>query len=202
MNTQQQLLSTITKFDLNQTKFYQAWSAGTLSDEALKCYANEYGNFIGQLAKGWITVGDQAQAQIEETHYDIWKDDFCRALEVKITEVAIPAIADLITTAESMFSHKTEALGALYIFIAQQASTSKSKIEGLQKHYSLPSFSESYFEEHLGSDVLADKLLKMIETLTPEEQKEVIAAANIFGEKIFFALEGIYDTYSRADCVL
>lgn len=164
--------------------------------EALRTYANEYGNFIGTLTLGWQTLGDMTQAQVEERHYDLWKNDFCRTLNVEISQITIPALQELMTTAENMFSKKTEALGALYIFIAQQARTSQSKIAGLQRHYRLPSLSESYFLEHLGSDALAEKLLKIIENLSEKEQSEVIEAATIFGEKLFLALEGIYQKYS------
>jgi pyrroloquinoline-quinone synthase len=202
MNTKQSLLSALQKFNLNQTKFYQAWSAGTLSNEALKCYANEYGNFIGQLSEGWKTLDDEAQALVETEHYNLWKNDFCRALDVEMREVTLPAIEELMITAKDMFSKKNEALGALYIFIAQQASTSQSKIEGLQKHYPLPSYSESYFQAHLDSDVLADKIIAMIAGLSETEQEETIKAANIFGEKLFSALESIYEKYSYSSCSL
>jgi len=129
MNIHNSLTLTLTEYDLNTTRFYQAWSMGTLSREALQAYANEYGNFIGQLSQGWSTLGDSEQARIEDTHYEIWKNDFCTALSVQITHVTIPAIQELMTSAKDMFSKKSEALGALYIFIAQQASTSQSKLE-------------------------------------------------------------------------
>ena len=195
------LTSILKTYDLNTTQFYQAWSRGELSQEALQVYANEYGNFIGQLAQGWKTLGDEAQAHVEEDHYDLWRDDFCRALKVEITNVTLPEINDLMETAEEMFSTKNEALGALYIFIAQQASTSESKIAGLRAHYSLPSSSETYFEAHLNSDVLASKLLTMIETLSPEDQASVVTAAGIFAQKLWNALEGIYEKYKTMDCL-
>ena len=183
------------EFDLNRTQFYQAWSTGTLSTKALEIYANEYGNFIGQLSDGWKTLGNEYQAQIENNHYDLWKNDFCRALNVEISEITLPAVKDLMITAKDMFSKKISALGSLYIFIAQQASTSKSKLEGMRKYYQLPTYSESYFQEHLESDILAKKLMILIEELPAEDQKKVIEAAHIFAKKLFQALENIYDKY-------
>lgn len=56
MNIQKKLGTILQKFDLNQTQFYQAWSSGTLTRGALQVYANEYGNFIGQLSEGWKTL--------------------------------------------------------------------------------------------------------------------------------------------------
>lgn len=80
MNTKQKLTLTLSEYDLNKTQFYQAWSMGTLSTEALQVYANEYGNFIGQLSQGWNTLGDSEQAHIEDEHYQLWQQDFCSAL--------------------------------------------------------------------------------------------------------------------------
>ena len=80
MNTKQKLALTLSEYNLNQTEFYQAWSMGTLSNEALQVYANEYGNFIGQLSQGWNTLGDSEQARVEDEHYQLWQKDFCSAL--------------------------------------------------------------------------------------------------------------------------
>lgn len=114
--------------------------------------------------------------------------------------MTLPAIAELMDSAQSMFSKKTQALGALYIFIAQQASTSQSKLEGIKKYYHLPVSSESYFTEHLRSDILAEKLLSLIEDLPEDEQHEVAEAAEIFAQRLFQALEGIYEKYHSQSC--
>lgn len=198
MNIQQNLISILREFDLNKTQFYQAWSTGKLTIPALETYANEYGNFIGQLSQGWRTLGNEHQAHVEEQHYDLWKNDFCRALHVKISAITIPELRELTNSAQDMFSKKTQALGALYIFIAQQASTSKSKLEGMKKYYYLPSYSESYFQEHLGSNALANKLMSIIETLSLNEQIWVTDAAHIFAKKLFLGLEGIYKKYHQS----
>ena len=52
MDIKQVLDSTISNYSLLNHPFYQAWSAGELPVDALKCYAREYGAFISTLPKG------------------------------------------------------------------------------------------------------------------------------------------------------
>ena len=195
MSITQQLNEIITEWDINQTEFYKAWSKWELSHEALCAYASEYGNLIGVLSTGWQALGDYKQAQVEDDHFAIWERDFCTALNTTIQTVATQGVKDLLSDAQAMFSDRTQALWAMYAFIAQQASTSKAKIAGLQKYYDYWPAAERYFEEHLFADRLAEKLATMMIELSPRETKEVLDAAQKFAETLYHALDALYEQY-------
>lgn len=185
----------IQKHDLNQTQFYQAWSRWELSMDALKSYANEYGNFIGTLGAGWATLGNATQAQVEDDHYAIWSSDFCSALQTTVGEIVISEVQDLMSSATSMFSERVSALAALYVFIGQQATTSQAKLEWLRKHYDVSERSESYFIEHLNTDRIMQLLSDDISELSEEESKVLFEKAEEFAEKLCIALDAIYARY-------
>lgn len=181
--------------DLNQTKFYQAWSKWELGSDALESYANEYGNFIATLWEWWATIGNADQAKVEDRHYDIWASDFCTALGTEIKEILIEQVNELCKTAECMFSEKTSAIAALYVFIAQQASTSEAKIKGLRDHYNYGALSETYFEEHLDTSRLMDLLTQEVGNLDDSETEALLKKAELFAKKLCQALDAIYEKY-------
>ena len=57
MNLEARLDESIARWNLLESRFYQAWSAGTLPVEALRTYAAEYGAFISLIPKGWESHG-------------------------------------------------------------------------------------------------------------------------------------------------
>ena len=145
------LNESISRWNLLDSKFYQAWSAGTLPVEALRDYAHEYGAFISLIAKGWDAHGDHATAAIEREHVDLW-NDFAAGLGTTIGSPKTEAVGKLRETADRLFSEKASSLGALYAFEAQQPATSHSKLEGLRAHYKLAAKAETYFDVHKDDD--------------------------------------------------
>ena len=67
MNFKQALDSKIADYNLLKHPFYQAWSAGELSVEALRSYAREYGAFISTVPEGWEALNEIETAE-EETN--------------------------------------------------------------------------------------------------------------------------------------
>lgn len=192
MDFKQALDSKISKYNLLDHPFYQAWSAGELPVEALKCYAREYGAFISTLPKGWETLNDAETAEEETEHIDMWTD-FAEGLNTQVSAAQIPQVKKLLETAENLFSESETALGALYAFEAQQPETAKSKLAGLKEFYQLPEKVEPYFETHSHNEHEAEKLLEQIGALSSDSQKLVVQACEQMSSALWDALTGIHD---------
>ncbi len=192
MDFKQALDSKISKYNLLDHPFYQAWSAGELPVEALKCYAREYGAFISTLPKGWDTLNDPETVEEETEHIDMWAD-FADGLNTEVSEAQIPQVKTLLETAENLFSQSETALGALYAFEAQQPETAKSKLTGLKEFYQLPEKVEPYFETHSHNEHEAEKLLERIGMLPSDSQEIVVQACEQMSSALWDALTGIHD---------
>ena len=192
MDIKQALDSKISNYSLLNHPFYQAWSAGELPVDALKCYAREYGAFISTLPKGWETLNDPETAEEETEHIDMWAD-FADGLNTEVSEAQVPQVNTLLETAEKLFSDGETALGALYAFEAQQPETAKSKLAGLKAFYQLPEKVEPYFETHSHNEHEAEKLLARIAELSPDAQQTVVHACEQMSSALWDALTGIHD---------
>lgn len=192
MDIKQALDSKISNYSLLNHPFYQAWSAGELPVDALKCYAREYGAFISTLPKGWETLDDPETAEEETEHIDMWAD-FADGLNTEVSEAQVPQVNTLLETAEKLFSNGETALGALYAFEAQQPETAKSKLAGLKTFYQLPEKVEPYFETHSHNEHEAEKLLARIAELSPDAQQTVVHACEQMSSALWDALTGIHD---------
>ena len=192
MDIKQALDSKISNYSLLNHPFYQAWSAGELPVDALKCYAREYGAFISTLPKGWETLNDSETAEEETEHIDMWAD-FADGLNTQVSEAQVPQVNTLLETADKLFSDGETALGALYAFEAQQPETAKSKLAGLKAFYQLPEKVEPYFETHSHNEHEAEKLLARIAELSPDDQQTVVHACEQMSSALWDALTGIHD---------
>ena len=189
------LHESIRRWNLLDSKFYQAWSAGTLPVEALRDYANEYGAFISLIAKGWDAHGDHATAAIEREHVEMW-GDFASALGTEIGAPKTEAVKKLRETADRFFDEKASSLGALYAFEAQQPATSRSKLEGLRAHYDLPAKAETYFDVHKDDDEEPRLLLERMSALPEDEQQTAADACEVMCKSLRAALDELYERHA------
>ena len=192
MNIKHRLDETISNWNLLENPFYQAWSDGTLPRGVLCLYASEYGALISLMPSGWETLADHEIAQEEREHLELW-NDFAYGLGTEVRQARIPQVKHLVTTARRLFSEPTAALGALYAFESQQPATAQSKLEGLKSYYNLPQTVEPYFEIHSHNEHESEKLLDLIESLTPEEQEDALTACETMSVALWDALNGIYE---------
>ncbi len=192
MNIKHRLDETIANWNLLETQFYQAWSDGTLPQEALRTYAGEYGALIVLMPEGWETLVDEGIAQEEREHVELWCD-FARGLDTEIGQARVPQVKNLVQTAQRLFASPTSALGALYAFESQQPATAQSKLDGLRCHYDLPQTVEPYFEVHSQNQHESEKLLDRIELLSSDEQEEALDACKAMSVALWDALNGIYE---------
>lgn len=190
---QARLSPCLSKYNLLESRFYQAWSAGSLPTEALQYYAGEYGAFIKLIADGWQGHGDTEIAAEETEHADLW-NDFAKSLGTEISEARTPSVQLLVRRARELFSNPSTSMGALYAFEAQQPGTSKSKLEGLQAHYSAVSEgARKYFEIHALDDEEPQILLRRMASLDAVGQERAMRACEEMCELLWNALDGIYE---------
>ena len=192
MSAKESLDLVVSKCNLLEHPFYQAWNAGTLPVESLRTYAREYGVFIGLLPRAWETLDDAETAEEEREHADLW-GRFAAALGARVgTEASLPQVQTLTAAAARLFSDPARAAGALYAFEVQQPATAQSKLRGLKTHYSFPAGVEPYFEIHSHNEHEAEKLLARIDSFSPANQARAVRACSEMAEALWDALTGIY----------
>jgi pyrroloquinoline-quinone synthase len=196
MMQQHTLDQSIARWNLLESPFYQAWSAGVLPVDALRVYAREYGAFIERVADGWMAHGDHATAQIERDHVELWRA-FAQALGTDIGEARTPAVKALVETTDKLFRDRATSLGALYAFEIQQPLTAASKLEGLRAHYTLPAAAEVYFEAHKEDWDEPATLRGRMDELKPEESARAEAACEEMSRALREALDGLAAEHCR-----
>jgi pyrroloquinoline-quinone synthase len=160
----------IEKRSLLKHPFYKAWSAGGLTLDQLAGYSREYfqlvkavPGLVSNLAS-FATAGPVVMSQIqgnlleERSHIEPWVR-FAGTLGVKRTDLegypgasgALKAVGSLDTLTRSSFY---EGVAAMYAYEKQLPEISRSKIDGLKKHYGIEGGDGTrYFELHEEADV-------------------------------------------------
>ncbi len=191
MTIELQLQQSISRWNLLDSAFYQAWSAGELPLEALSAYAREYGAFISTIADGWRAHGDESTAAEECEHVELWRR-FASALGTDIAAPEVPEVRSLVELSRKQFADSTESLGALYAFEAQQPGAARSKLEGLRRHYDVDQAGEAYFEVHQNDFEEPALLLQRIKALPASEQARAAEACEEMSRSLRSALDGLY----------
>ena len=185
------LSDSLERWDLLQSDFYQAWSAGTLPRPAIAQYASEYGAFISRIADGWAAHGDHEIAAEEREHLELWRD-FARSMGTDVGEAETAEVRRLLEIVDRRFATPAESMGALYAFEAQQPGTSTSKLQGLREHYPVDAAGEKYFEIHAVDEEEPALLLKRMESLSDDDQQRAAEACEETAQALRLALDGLY----------
>lgn len=183
---------TLEQHSLLKHPFYLAWNEGTLTRDQLALYAGEYGSFIQLISKGWQQAGEEAIAQEEVEHYDLWQK-FAVSLGTNLIAPNLPSVKNLVSETETHYKNYASALGALYAFEAQQPATAASKLEGLKKHYSNWNADETYFEIHATDFAEPAMLEEKINALNENDRAIAHEACASTTKALWNALSGIMD---------
>ena len=177
--------------------FYQRWTAGTLTREELRDYANQYFHY----AMAFPTFISAMHAQTDdivvrqmllenlieeergaENHPELWLR-FCESLGLDREEVrrgtASDATRTLCATMKSLARDGAlhEGLAALYAYESQIPAVAKAKIDGLAKNYGISSDRDvAFFSVHMDADVLHSQTSRdLLRGLCSDEEKTVQA---------------------------
>lgn len=160
----------IEKRSLLKHPFYKAWSAGGLTLDQLSGYSREYFQLVKAVPQlvsnlgSFTDAGPRMMTQIqgnlaeERSHIEPWVR-FAGSLGVKRTDLegyegasgALKAVGALDTLTRLSFY---EGVAAMYAYEKQLPEISRSKIDGLKKHYGIEGGDGTkYFELHEEADV-------------------------------------------------
>jgi len=215
-----QLEECIHKYDLLCHPFYQAWSAGELTREDLREYAEAYyahvEAFPSYLAQLGIRLeeselrtavlanmtdekgGEDAFGNPEQSHSELWLD-FVEGVggSRHTRKRQVPEVENLIRWFHGVASRGTpeEALAAFYAYESQVPRIASEKDRGLRELYGGDEKTRAYFTLHATSDIYhaqvwRRQLEKRVEA-NPEAAGKALAAADNAARKLWEALDGI-----------
>jgi pyrroloquinoline-quinone synthase len=142
--------------------FYSRWSRGELTREELAFYAGEYRHAVLALADASEEAAERCQtslraelqehAEEERGHVELW-DRFLEALEGDSEREPLEETLEC-ARAWRAASDDLEGMAVLYAVEANQPAISKTKLDGLERHYGVSgdSAAAAYFALHAERD--------------------------------------------------
>src|ERR1051326_4546372 len=165
-----QLDSRIARHDLLTHPFYQAWAAGELTRDDLRCYAMQYFHHVAafpdylemfesrpELTRELAAAVAENRAG-EDGHAELWLD-FAQGMGAQRAAVAdgepLREIQELIATFQSIVrkGSPAEALAAFYAYESQVPRIAAEKARGLEEHSAADARTCAYFTVHQTADV-------------------------------------------------
>jgi pyrroloquinoline-quinone synthase len=179
--------------------FYERWSAGELTTEALARYAGQYRHAVAAIATMSESVAaahperaDLAvHAAAEREHIELW-DSFADALGAKRDAEPTPETAACVE--EWTGGDPLSTLARLYAIESGQPAISRTKLEGLQRHYDMPGGrATGYFTVHqtLDSEHAAEGRALLEELGSVGREDELVAAAEGAMRANWLLLDGV-----------
>jgi pyrroloquinoline-quinone synthase len=205
----------IAKYDLLKHPFYQAWSAGELTKEDLKFYAEQYFHQVSgfptylsslhsRLPEGAMRRAVLANAYEEEcdgiAHSDLWlrfAEGMSGTESNRNDKTPIPEVSDLLKTFRALASEApvTSAFGALFAYESQVPKIAAEKRNGLRQHYGADERTCSYFTLHENADIHhANVWREIISALVQEDDRraaEALEGISRAASALWAALDGI-----------
>jgi pyrroloquinoline-quinone synthase len=212
----------ISRHDLLQHPFYQAWTAGRLSREDLQRYAREYYHQVAAFPTYLSTVHSRLsdgplrrtvlQNLCEEEidgapHSELWLD-FAEGMGAQRDAVrhAAPSSStqDLITTFREVAARRSPlaALGAFYAYESQVARIAGVKAQGLREMYGADGKTCSYFALHSTWDVHHSRVWadEIDAGMDSSDTEEIVATVEDTAIAMWKSLDGIHKQCGCSGC--
>ncbi len=198
-------------------QFYQSWNEGNLSLEALQVYAKEYYHHVAafpryisgihslcpDLKMRQVLLGNlMEEEQGDENHPELWqrfaeglgvtRSDLRKDAQIKETQELVDSYFDIVRSGFAM------GLGALYAYERQTPEVSKSKIDGLKRHYSInDERSLQFFTVHMDADEWhSQECADLIAGLEEVEQSKVMQGAKKGAKLLWGFLDGMMNAHA------
>ncbi|MFT4314498.1 MAG: CADD family putative folate metabolism protein [Wolbachia pipientis] len=208
----QSLNNQLDSLHLLKHPFYESWNEGSLSLQALQTYAKEYYHHVAafpryisgihslctNLKMRQVLLGNLIEEeQGDENHPELWqrfaeglgvaRSELCENAQIKETRELVDGYFDIVK------SDFAAGLGALYAYERQTPEVSKSKIEGLKKHYSInDERSLKFFTVHMEADEWhSEECANLIADLNEEKQEKVMQGAEKGAKLLWGFLDGM-----------
>lgn len=210
----------IRKYDLLCHPFYKAWSAGELTREDLREYAEDYYHHVeafptylaelgirleeGEVRRAVLANmtdekgGEDALGNPQRSHAELWLD-FVEGMggTRKPKRQPVAEVRQLISRFHRVAGEGTqeEALAVFYAYESQVPRVAQEKDRGLRELYSADEKTRAYFTLHTTADVHHSRiwrtqLEKRIQE-NPEADEKALAAAENAAKALWNALDGI-----------
>lgn len=197
-----------------QHPFYQAWSQGTLSLEALQDYASQYYRHVNAFPTYLSAVHSNSsdpavrrsllQNLVDEeagtpNHPELWIQ-FAGGIGVNSetvrNAVAQPETTALVDTFQDICRNRTcaEGIAALYAYESQIPEVALSKIAGLKTHYGIQDEETlRYFAVHVEADEVhrADERSMLGNLVNSANEADVMKSADRALDSVWNLLSGI-----------
>ena len=189
--------------------FYQTWSDGKLTHEALAGYSKEYYQLVKAVPIFMTQLLDYVpeslydelgfNQQEEFSHISLW-EQFASGLGISCKELTnydgLNKTNHAITGMHSLMSSFVSGSTAMYALEKEIPKISQIKLEGLAEFYGLTSEDiTKYFKEHMEADVRHTALWKHVIDGFSEHDQEIISAAESSVTCQNLLLDSCYEEY-------
>tara|TARA_B100000700_G_scaffold299354_1_gene366338 strand:- start:1142 stop:1813 length:672 start_codon:yes stop_codon:yes gene_type:complete len=212
-----QLKEKLNKYHLLNHPFYKAWNDGKLTREIIKDYAEQYYQHVKafpryisathslceDLNKRKILLENlQDEEKDGADHPKLWKNfavsmgaDKDKIETVKKEKFTTEMIDNFFKNGRASYS---EGLASLYTYERQIPEIAETKIRGLKTHYGVSSKEGlEFFEVHKAADVYHRVACeKLLDDLSPEEQKKAEVSALSTAKYLWNFLSGIAEKHN------
>ncbi|MGA7077608.1 MAG: iron-containing redox enzyme family protein [Terriglobales bacterium] len=209
----------IHNYDLLCHPFYKAWSAGELTNDDLRAYAEDYyphvEAFPGYLAQLGVRLeegelrravlanmtdekgGEDSFGEPERSHSELWLD-FVEGVggSRMAKRRPVAAVRKLISLFQHVAGEGTpeEALAAFYAYESQVPRVAQEKDRGLRELYGADAKTRGYFTLHATADVYhaqmwRNQLEKRVKA-NPETAEKALTAAETAAKALWAVLDG------------
>tara|TARA_B100000378_G_scaffold86178_1_gene68065 strand:- start:50 stop:685 length:636 start_codon:yes stop_codon:yes gene_type:complete len=208
-NLIQKIDALIEERSLLKHPFYQTWSEGKLTQDALAGYAKEYFQLVKAVPRFMTPLLDTAPEsmydeldfnQNEETdHIKLWIK-FANALGISTYDLESYHGLEKTTMAVEglfliMYSFDTGS-AAMYALEKEIPKISKTKLEGLAEYYGLTSFDATvYLKHHTEADIRHAKSWENAIDASSKDEQTILNAANDSLACQNLLLDGCFETY-------
>ena len=189
--------------------FYQTWSDGKLTHEALAGYSKEYYQLVKAIPIFMTQLLDYVpeslhdeldfNQQEEFSHISLW-EQFATGLGISCKELTnydgLYKTNHAIDGMHSLMSSLVSGSTAMYAFEKEIPKISQIKLEGLAEFYGLTSEDVTkYFKEHMEADVRHTTSWKKVIDGFSEHDQEIISAAESSVTCQNLLLDSCYEEY-------
>ena len=205
------------KYHLLNHPFYKAWNEGKLTREIIKDYAEQYYQHVKafpryisathslceDLDKRKILLENlQDEEKDGADHPKLWKNfavaigsDSKKIENLKKEKFTTDLIDNFFKNGRSSYA---EGLASLYTYERQIPEIAETKIRGLKNHYGVTSKKGlEFFEVHKAADVYhREACEKLLDDLSPEEQKKAETSALSTAKYLWNFLSGIAEKHN------
>jgi len=212
MNFSVMLTQELSDKHLLKHRWYQAWSCGQLSLDALRIYARQYYHHVGAFPRyvsathsHCLNIEDRQallenlidEERGESNHPELWlrfAEGLGETRENVMNEKLSPETANLVSTFDGLCrSSYEEGLGALFAYEHQVPEVAAAKINGLEKFYGINSYKAvEFFRVHMTADVYHTQAMeKLLDKLSRVQQEKAGESAKTASKALWSFLDGM-----------